>query len=498
MVFASLLPAVQAQPTPPDSAIQARLARTISDTIDASPYAGAHWGIHVKNLRSGSVLYSRNVDRSFVPASNVKLLTAAAALDRLGPSYRYRTTVHVDGPVQNGVLEGNLIVRGSGDPSLGGYEQRDDITQVFRQWADSLSQEGIEHIEGDIIGDDDPFSDTPLGRGWSWDDIPNAYAAEIGGLVFNENKVDVEVVGRLPGRPARITWEPHETTFVEIINRTRTVPRDSSDDEEFARDFGSNTIHARSRIHPNDIETESVSITNPTEYFTHVLREVLLKEGISVDGRPVDIDQLSIKPDYERDDIRSVATYRSPPLSDLLRTLNYESRNLYAEQLLRTLAVEAPPDTTAEDLSEGSSPLGVEAVRSTLAEAGIDTSRVQLVDGSGLSRQNLVSPRSMMQLLQHMWTLADPAASSAFYNSLPTGGEDGTIEYRFRGAAPARGNVRAKTGTLFNTSALSGYVNTERGTPLAFVLFCNSHMADSDEVRAAQDAIVNALAELSL
>ncbi len=492
------LPSVQAQPTPPDSALQARLAEAISDTIDASPYTGALWGVHVTNLRSGRVLYGRNVDQNFVPASNVKLLTTAAVLDRLGPSYRYRTNVYVDGPIRNGVLEGNLIIRGSGDPSLGGYEQREDVTQVFRQWADSLKDRGIQHIEGDIVGDDDIFSDTPLGKGWSWDDVPYAYAAEIGGLVFNENKIDVEVTGQRPGEPAAITWEPHQTDFVQMVNRTRTVPRDSSDDEEFERRRGTNTIHALSRIHPNDIESEAVTVTDPSRYFTHVLREVLLQQGISVNGRAVDLDETSIQPDYEQESVRTVASYQSPPLRDLLRTLNHESRNLYAEQLLRTLAVEAPPDTTDEDLPEGSSPLGVQAVLTTLADAGVDTSRVQLVDGSGLSRQNLVSPRSMTRLLQHMWTHADATASSAFYQSLPTGGQDGTIQYRFRGGAPARGNVRAKTGTLTNMSALSGYVSTERGTPLAFVLFCNHHMADGREVRSAQDAVVNALADLPL
>jgi D-alanyl-D-alanine carboxypeptidase/D-alanyl-D-alanine-endopeptidase (penicillin-binding protein 4) len=137
-------------------------------------------------------------------------------------------------------------------------------------------------------------------------------------------------------------------------------------------------------------------------------------------------------------------------------------------------------------------------VRKTLGAAEVDTSRIELVDGSGLSRQNLVQPRAMVRLLQHMWLHPDPAVSSTFYNALPKGGEDGTLSYRFQGTAPAHGNVRAKTGTLSNTSALSGYVSSEAGTPIAFSLFCNHHMADGDQVRSAQDVIVNTIARLPL
>lgn len=496
LLLGSAVP-LPAQPTPADSAARAQLAETIATTIDVPAFDGALWGIQVLNLQSGEVLYARNPDRSFVPASNVKLLTTAGALDRLGPRYRYRTTLYVDGPVRNGVLHGNLIVRGSGDPTLGGHHQRRDVTQVFRQWADSLRQRGIRHIEGDIIGDDNPFDDTPLGTGWSWDDIPHDYAAEINGFVFNENAVDLEVMGQSPGGPARVTWHPHETDFVTVVNRTRTVPRDSTTDEEYDRALGTNTIHVTSRVHPGESDEDAVTITEPTQYFTHVFREVLLREGLSVDGRPVDVDQLPTPPRYDESALRPVATYRSPPLQQILRTLNHESKNLYAEQLLRTLAVEAPPDTSGEDLVEGSSPLGIAAVEESLAEAGLDTSRVHLADGSGLSRQNLVHPRSMSRLLEHMWTDAPDPTGSAFYESLPVGGESGTLEYRFWGNAPARGEVRAKTGTLSHVSALSGYVPSGTGAPLAFVIFCNHHLAENSAVRTAQDAIVNALAEYS-
>jgi D-alanyl-D-alanine carboxypeptidase/D-alanyl-D-alanine-endopeptidase (penicillin-binding protein 4) len=491
--------AAQAQPATDAPSPEALIRQAVTDTIEAARYSGAHWGIEVTNLKTGRRLFQHNPEHLFTPASNTKLLTTAAALRRLGPSYRYQTRLYVDGPVRNGVLRGNLIVRGSGDPTLGGYQQRKNPTTVFRDWADSLKAAGIRRIEGAIIGDDDPFSDVPLGEGWSWNDVPYYYAAEINGLVFNTNTIDMEVRGgSRSGAPGRITWMPFETDFVRVRNQTRTVPPDSSSDEDYHRPFGENTFTVRSRIHPGEIQEETLTITEPTRYFTHVLRAVLLQEGISVGGSGVDVDEMPIDPHYAADSVRQVGTYRSPPLRQIVRTTNHESQNLYAEQLLRTLAIVNRPDTTSEELTVGSADLGGLAARMELAEIGVDTSRVRLVDGSGLSRKNYLSPQAMTRLLKTMWVDAEPSVKSSFYESLPVGGTEGTLEYRYQDGAAARNNVQAKTGTLTGVSALSGYVQTGQGTPLSFVIFCNHHMAETDAVRAAQDAIVNTLARLSL
>ena len=496
LLGAAALPA-HAQAPFSETAAAKELATAIEDTIATDTFRGALWGIHVVNLRTGTVLYSRNPDHNFVPASNVKLLTTAAGLEQLGPDFRYSTRVYVDGPIEDETLKGNLIVRGAGDPTIGGYEHSDDPTKVFRQWADSLKARGVTHIAGNIVGDDDRLDETPLGHGWSWSDISYAYAAQIGALVFNENTVDLTVRGRRAGQPASITWAPFNTDYVEVVNRSQTVSYRSEEDEKYQRLMGTNTIHVQTQVHPNGVESESITISNPTLYFAHVLRQVLLEEGISVGGRAADLDETATTVRYDTPAVRRVASYTSPPLSEIAQTLNYESQNLYAEQLLRTLAAEVPPPTT-EDLPPGSSELGVEAVRETLGAAEVDTSRIQLVDGSGLSRQNLMQPQALTRLLKYMWLHPDADVSSAFYNSLPKGGQNGTLKYRFQGAAPGNANVRAKTGTLSNTSSLSGYVNSEAGTPIAFSIFCNHHLADGSQVRSAQDIIVNTLARLPL
>ena len=485
----------RAQPATPTPAPQVQLARTIADTVESEAFAGAFWGIEIQNLRSGEILFSQNATRGFVPASNVKLATAAAALEQLGPSYRFTTRVYATGPIKDGTLHGNLIVRGDGDPTLGGYHQRRDPTQVFRRWADSLRQAGIRHIDGHIIGDDGPIDDTRHGHGWSWGDLSYGYGAPIGGLVFNENKVDLTVRGRDVGQPARVRWRPFNTDYVTVLNQTRTVPRRMEDDEEYQRALGTNTIRVQTRVYPDVVEEADVAISDPNRFFAHSLRAVLLREGISVGGRGADLDAVGLTPTYRDSSYRQVATYTSPPLKEIVTTLNHESRNLYAEQLLRTLAVEVPPETK-EDHPPGSSALGIEAVRGTLHRAGVDTSRVSLADGSGLSRQNLLSPRALTRLLGYMRDHPDPAVRKAFFASLPNGGEDGTLAYRFRGADGAE--VRGKTGTLSHVSALSGYVTSARGTPLVFSILCNHHQAEADQARAAQDLIVNTLSRLPL
>lgn len=471
------------------------LRRVIDETVESDTYAGSFWGIAIVNLRTGERLYDRNDGRNFMPASNQKLLTAAAALDRLGPTFRYQTRVYADGPVRNGVLDGDLVVRGSGDPTIGGHEQRSDPLQVFRAWADSLKTRGITRITGDVIGDDDVFDDVALGVGWSWDDEAYAYSAEMGGLAFNENAISMRVRGQRPGQRARITWSPFNTNYVTVDNQTTTVRRGLGIDEEYERVRSTNRFRVATTVPAGVTEREDLAIHNPTRFFVHVLREVLERNGIAVDGRAVDVDDVATPPRYGARGMRQVASFTSIPLRDIVQTLNVESHNLYAEQVFKTLAVVDPPPRTG--LPPRSAALGARAVKATMGAASVDTATVQVVDGSGLSRQNLVSPRALVQLLSYMWTHSDPDVSQAFFTSLPVGGRNGTLEYRFRGREPASGNVRAKTGTLSNVSALSGVVTSARGTPLAFTIVANHYVTRSSRVRRAQDVIVNALARLS-
>jgi len=484
----------QSYPNSPDA-----LVTDIDRVLDQDTFENAFWGVAVIDLDTGRLLFERNVKKSFMPASNTKLYTTAAALDQLGPDYRYVTEVFVDGPVVNGVLEGNLIVRGSGDPTIGGhydsttgrYEEEVDDTRLFRDWADSLRAAGIHRITGDIVGDDDVIDDEALGYGWSWDDETFYYSAEMGGLTFADNVVRLSIAGTTRGHPATITWKPHNTDYVRVINKTVTTGREDSIDEGYVRDRGTNLIRVSSLVPEGQIDTEEITVSNATLYFAHVLRETLLRSGIPVDGDPKDVDDLSINPDYTDASYTRIATHTSAPLSSVALMINKISQNLYAEQLLKTLAKERPIND--DELEPGSTAMGIETAKNTFAYAGVDTSRIQLVDGSGLSRMNLLTPEMTLRLLQYMWTHTDRSVSTAFYHSLPIGGIDGSLRYRLR-KKPALDNVRAKTGSLGNVSSLSGYVTTAGGTPLAFVVMCNHYTSKTSPVRLAQDEVVQILA----
>lgn len=478
----------------PRSTTSTGLARSeasarIDDALSAEAHAHAIWGVSIVDLTNGTTLYERNADRLLIPASNAKLYSTAAALEVLGPDFVFETVVSSPGIVANDTLHGPLVITGSGDPTIGGRFRDGDELAIFRQWADELRTHGIRHIDGDIIGDDNFFDDTPLGYGWSWDDEPYWYSAELGALSFNDNCIDVTVFASTPGHPASITWRPFNTSYVTVENESVTVAADSLADEDYARSRATNHIRVRSRIVADEEQQESLSISNPTAYFVRVLREVLIREGITVSGQAVDIDDIDVpRPSSSTELLR----HRSRPLSDIVSVVNKRSQNLYADQLLKVIGTRLPADET--DAPGGSAENGIALASRVWATAGVDTSLAQIVDGSGLSRYNLATPRMTTHLLSWMWS-RPPAIRDAFVDSLPVGGVDGTLAGRYDVGA-ARGEVRAKTGTVSNVSTLSGYVETDDGTPLAFSIMANNFVVDTDEIRDVQDLIVTTLATI--
>ncbi len=472
-------PARAQQATTSESALRRELDRILDD----SGMANAIWGVAVHDLTRDREVFAHDDRVNLVPASNTKLYTTATALHLLGPDFRYQTDLFAAGPVEDGVLHGPLVVRGSGDPVLG-PRFSGDPTLVFRQWADSLRTAGVRVIDGDIIGDDDVFDDQMLGYGWSWDDEPFWYSAEISGLSYHDNTVDFTARGTSAGAPAQVTWEPASTSYMEVLNATVTT-ESGRVRESWTRGRSDNRLRIGSAIPSGDADLESVSVSNPTAYFVHVLRETLLAAGIAVLGVPRDVDDLSIKPSYDAPSMRRVARHVSEPLAEIVLVLNKRSQNLYAEQVLKTIGARSGPGSSAAR--------SWRTVRPVLSQAGIDTLSIQLVDGSGLSRQNLVSASATLALLRFMWSHPDRSTRDAFLFSLPVGGVDGTLASRFPDGR-ARGNVRAKTGTVSNASALSGYVRTDGGSTFAFSIMANHFTVPASRVREVQDRLVEALA----
>ena len=466
------------------------LRGAIDEIVAQGGIQNAWWTILVWDAETGNSLYERDTGRSFIPASNTKLYSTAAALDILGPDFRFETRLETDGTLQDGVLSGNLIVVGSGDPVIGGRFTDGDITAYFRSWADSLKALGIRSIDGHVIGDDDAFDEEYIGYGWQWDDLPWWYAAEMSALSFNDNCVDIRLEAATEGMPAVLSWEPMMTSYVTTRNESITIGPQNGIEEDYFRVQGTNDFIIASKVPEGRTEVESLSVSNPTAFFVHVLREVLLSEGIAVRGRSVDIDELAIKP--SRDEYQHLFSHFSPSLGDIVVPLNKRSQNLYAEQVLRAVAVAKLP--TEDEPAAGSAALALDRARKqTFGAAGMDTLRLQLVDGSGLARQNLVTSTMTARLLHYMWHHEDDATREAFITSLPIGGVDGTLSSRMRDTA-AEGNVRAKTGTLGNVAALSGYVDTANGRTLIVSMMANHYTESSRRARLVQDRIMAALA----
>lgn len=462
------------------------LRTAVDQAVAEGGMPNAWWTILIQDAETGYPLYERDTGRSFIPASNTKLYSTAAALNALGADFRFETRITTDGTVEDGVLRGNLFVIGSGDPVIGGRFTDGDITAYFRQWADSLKARGVHTVDGSIIGDDDAFDEEPYGYGWQWDDLPYWYAAEVSALSFNDNCIDFFLDGTEPGQPATLRWEPHNTSYVTAENRSLTVAADAGITEDYFRVQGSNHFFLGSLVPQGRTDGESLSVSNPTAFFVHVLREVLLQQGIAVRGGSVDIDDLGVKPSRDRQ--TPLFSHFSPTLGEIVKPLNKGSQNLYAEQVLRALAVVAAP--APGEARAGSAALSIQrARRQTFGPAGVDTVRLQLVDGSGLARQNLVTSSMTAALLHFMWRHPDAAVREAFLTSLPIAGVDGTLSSRMRGT-PAEGQVRAKTGTVGNVSALSGYVTTPSGKTLIVSIMANHFVGSSRGPRDVQDRIM--------
>ncbi|NNE45800.1 MAG: D-alanyl-D-alanine carboxypeptidase/D-alanyl-D-alanine-endopeptidase [Rhodothermales bacterium] len=468
------------------------LAMGVDSVLVDSIFIGGIWSVKISDLTTGRTLFSRNENLNLLPASNAKLYTTAAALDQLGADFRFVTHLEALGDVRNDTLHGDLVIRGSGDPSFSPQFQDGHALRPLEAWADSLQGKGISVITGDVIGDDDLFDDVPLGAGWMWDDEPFEDSAQISALSLNDNCVDVTVRATIPGQPAEVSWKPDSTDYVVMFNRTVTVSEGDETRESYFRERASNRIEVLSEVAIDSEDSECISIENPTRFFAHQLLAVLGRDGIRVLGNPVDIDDVA-DPGALSGERRIVATYTSPPLSELVAAVNKPSDNLHAELLLRKLGTEFP--VADSSLTPGSARMGAEAAARTFAAASVDTSRIRLSDGSGLSRYHLVNTAMTASLLSYMWRHRDQAVRNAFIESLPVGGVDGSLRSRYPDGA-ARGNVRAKTGTMTSVSSLAGYVRTSSGRPLAFAFMCNNYTSPTSAVRRAQDRIVTRLADL--
>ena len=433
------------------------------------------WGVVVKPIDRDETWYSRDGGKLMLPASTLKAVTLAAAAEKLGWDYRYETRVFATGTTRGGVLHGDLVVVGSGDPNLDDWAG--DATRLFGDWAAQLKASGINSIDGRIVGDDNAFDDETFGPGWTMDDVATGFAAGVSALQFNEGNVQLRLgPGDAVGDKAIATVYPAYSGLM-VNNLIVTGQAGSAAAITRRRLPGSSRLELRGSLpFRGRPYTQNFSVDNPTLYFVAALRDALVADGISVRGEAVDIDDISPAPSH--DGLAPLITYQSPPLSMLATTMMKLSQNQFAEALLKTIG-------------GGTAKGGSDAVRAALQSWNIDPAGVVQVDGSGLSRYDYITPDTMVAVLKHV--AGDERLRDIYQSTLPVAGRDGTLEARMKGTA-AEGKALVKTGSMTGVRDVAGYVRTADGQLVAFAIFANNFDNASAAINAATDAIIVRLA----
>ncbi|HEY2806167.1 MAG TPA: D-alanyl-D-alanine carboxypeptidase/D-alanyl-D-alanine-endopeptidase [Gemmatimonadales bacterium] len=444
--------------------------------LDEEPFDRALWGVAIANP-SGRIVYERNGDRLFVPASNTKIVVAAVATLMLSADFRYHTSVFGAGAVTDSTLHGDIVLYGRGDPALSNRFYPAHLT-VFEALADSLRARGIVRIDGDVVGDASYFDSLTIHPSWESYDLSWWYAAPVSALAFNENTVDFRITPSASGQPPLVYLEP-DYGLALFTNHARTVGVDAPRTIEFHRAPGSNAIWADGDV-PQDARpwSEQVSIQDGAIWAATAFKVALSNRGIAVSGRArATYDSTVYRAARAAGDL---AGHDSPPLAELLEPILQLSHNWYAEMLLKTLG--------REFAGVGSWDSGLAVERRFLADSlGIDTASFHIADGSGLSHWNLMSPKTFVELLRFV---RSRERGRAFIDALPVAGSTGTLRGRYRNRLTGR--VRAKTGTIANTNTLSGYLDGPGGT-WTFSIQMNNHAAHSRDAQKRIDAIVQEL-----
>ena len=438
-----------------------QLHADLSAIFETPQFERSYWSVLVRPADSIDDLYSLNAGKLMMPGSAMKLVTLAAAAELLGWDHRFETKIAALAPIDEGVLRGDLIVIGGGDPSI---SERSDTPGVMRTLARQVREAGVTKIEGGIIGHDDLFDDDRFGFGWTLDNLPYGYAAAVSALEYNEGSVDLVIrAGAAAGDPVAIQVRP-DGGGLRIDNRLVTVAETGTGRLTLQRLPGSSRVVVHGQIPAKAAPfARTASVDNPTMYFVTAFRGALIAEGVQVNGDAADIDDFPAKPDVTSAPV--LVTHQSPPLRQIAASMMRVSQNQYAETLLKAIG---GPDTA----------------RSVLKSWNIADDAYVIADGSGLSRYNYVTSEALVRILGHM--RADPKHAPAFADALPVAGRDGTLSGRLAGTA-AEGRLRAKTGTIDNVRAIAGYVETAAGETLLFSIIANNFTVPTRIIDGAAD-----------
>jgi serine-type D-Ala-D-Ala carboxypeptidase/endopeptidase (penicillin-binding protein 4) len=518
LFFFVICGAAPAQPASPNPSPTTPLSKAIAGILADPTLSHAHWGISVI-APDGASIYKLNDGQSFEPASNAKLFTTAAAFAVFSPESRFKTNVVARGTLDpDGTLRGDIVIEGSGDPSISGRswpyvgktERPNPPLQALEDLADQIAKRGLVHkVTGRVVGDDSFFPFERYGAGWAWDDLQWEYGAPASALSVNDNSVYLDLMpGAAPGDPIAVAWNP-AVPYYALENSAVTGPPSPKPQIGVDRQLGSKIVRLYGTLPVNSKGMHlALAIEDPAQFAAAAFRQMLLDRGIAVVGPPtaqhsyptttdefLEVSQMPLSsplpsqkslvevPVASNENL--LASHTSPPLGQDLTVINKVSQNLHVELLLRDLGKAVLNDGPNDELAAA----GARVVRQFLVGAGIDPSDFVFFDGSGLSPQDLITPRAATTLLAYA---ARQPWGEAFRQTLPIAGVDGSLSGRFT-QSPLKGKLFAKTGTLFEVNALSGYLIARSGKTVILSVLCNDHDPSSEATRKAADRIVEAI-----
>ena len=468
---------------------RARFAARVEALLGTAPTNKGEWGLLIVDAESGDTLYEQNADKYFVPASNMKLFTTALALAKLGPEYRFHTTLETRGTISSeGVLGGDLALVGRGDPNLSNrkfpYELKEEFDgppeKALVELADALVAKGVKEISGDVIGDDSYFPRERYPNGWEIDDMVWEYGAAISAIVVDDNTVALTLMpGEQAGNPVQGTVTPATPDFT-VENEVTTSAADVKPDLTLTREPGANIVVVKGSLPAKSAPRKLVlAIEEPAQHAAATLKRLLEERGVKVAG------VARARHDHAElgGDPAVLAEHVSVPLGDAVKLINKISQNLHTEMLLRTVARQNAVWATPDEL--------MKVPTDFYAAAGIAPGDVIQADASGLSRHDLVTPRAIVTLLgfaqKQSWF-------GLYYASLPVAGVDGTLEDRMKNTL-ATGRIHAKTGSVEHVRTLSGFAETPDGRRVIFSFLSNNQGGKSHEAADALTGLCVAMLE---
>ncbi|MBM7646404.1 PBP4 family serine-type D-alanyl-D-alanine carboxypeptidase [Scopulibacillus daqui] len=427
------------------------LSKKLDPILNDKKYRRVIKGAMVYSTKRGKMLYENNAQGLLTPGSNTKLLTASAALTKLGPDYRFRTNIYTAGKIHNGLLNGDLIIKGYGDPTISVKGSLNPLNgPTLERMASDIKKSGIHRIKGNILVDTSAFTDEIYAPGWTWDNESKPFEPQISALSVNQGTVRFDYSpGKKPGMPIRLKQIP-AAGYVSVINKAVTGKKNSKSNLKIQRGRGKNIIRITGSLPANDNGGHtSVTVEKPYLYTGYLLRDQLKEKGVRL------LSDTQIKAGKVHDGIKLLKTYHSPPLSHIISYMNHYNNDFCAEMILKTLGLEKDKKGTFEN--------GIDAVHDHLKNLGI-LSPFDMMDGSGLSGYNQVSAEQLVSLLAAQ---THQSTFESFYRSLPEAGEKGLLHNWMRGTS-AEHRLRGITGSMPMQRALSGYVKTPDGDLLAY------------------------------